>query len=140
MGRKVFLFEGLLQALIGIGAVVCGLFLVFEPSGNKLGLPLELLSDSPFENYLIPGLLLFSVNGVGNVFGSILSFRRNKYSGYTGMLFGLALILWIIVQIMMIGLVSWLQPFYLLLGMLELLLGVVIYKKLKNGSNQEQTI
>ena len=134
MGRKVFLFEGLLQALIGIGAVVCGFLLVIEPSGNKLGLPLELLSDSPFENYLIPGLILFSINGMGNVFGSFLSFRRNKYSGYTGMFFGVALIIWIIVQIMMIGLGSWLQPFYLLLGILELFLDVVINQQQNKGS------
>jgi len=135
MNKKVFLIEGILQVSIGIGAVPCGLLLIIDPSGNKMGLPPELLSDSPFENYLIPGLLLFSVIGVGNVFSSILSLRRNKYSGYTGMLFGLALIVWIIVQIMLIGLVSWLQPFCLVLGILELLLGVVIYKRLENGSN-----
>lgn len=131
MNKNVFLTEGILQVFIGFGAVACGLLLVVYPSGNKIGLPLELLSNSPFENYLIPGLLLFSVNGVGNVFSSILSFRKNKYSGYTGMLFGVALIVWIIVQIMLIGYTNWLQPFYLVLGILELLFGVVIYKRLR---------
>lgn len=134
------MIEGGLQAFIGVGAVVCGLLLIIEPNGDKLGMPLELLSGSPFENYLIPGLLLFSVNGMGNVFAAILSFGKNKYSGYTGMLFGLALIIWIVVQIELIGLVTWLQPFYLLLGILELLLGIVLNKQLRDLSNQKQTI
>jgi len=132
MNKRVFLIEGILQAFIGVGAVVYGLLLIFDPSGNKASLPLELLSNSPFANYLIPGILLFLVNGVGNVVSSVLSFTKSTYAGYAGILFGLALIVWIFVQVMLIGYASWLQPFYLVLGILELIFGIIIYKQLKS--------
>lgn len=129
MNKKVFLIEGILQIFIGVGAVIYGLLLASYPDGSKAGLPLELLSGSPFANYLIPGILLLLVNGVGNVVSSILSFSRHKYAGYAGMFFGVALIIWIIVQIILIGYANLLQPFYLSLGIIELLLGIIMYKQ-----------
>jgi len=132
MNKRIFLIEGIMQAFIGIGAVIYGLLLIFDPSGSKAALPIDLLSRSPFANYLIPGILLFLVNGVGNVVSSVLSFTRNKYAGYAGILFGFALIIWIFVQVLLIGYASWLQPFYLILGILELIFGIVIYQQLKS--------
>jgi len=128
MNKVIFRLEGILQIFIGIGAVGCGLLLIIDPSGSKMGLPIEALSNSPFESYLIPGLLLFSVNGIGNVFSAVLSFRKNRYSGYTGAFFGTALIIWIIVQTVLIGF-HWLQPPILILGIVELIFGIAIYKQ-----------
>ena len=56
---------GLLQVFIGLGAVAGGLGLVLEPSGANLGMPLEALEHSPFSTYLIPGIVLFVLNGFG---------------------------------------------------------------------------
>ena len=127
MKKRIYILEGILQMFIGVGAVICGFLLIIEPSGKLIQLPIELLSNSPFENYLIPGLILFLVNGIGNVFGSILSFTKNRYSGYAGVFFGSALIIWIMVQVIMIGLSSLLQPFYLILGFLEILGAIKIH-------------
>lgn len=35
-----------------------------DPSGESLEMPMELLEDTPFDDYLIPGILLFFGNGV----------------------------------------------------------------------------
>lgn len=111
------------QLFIGLGAVVGGLGLVLDPSGGNLGLPLAWLERSPFPDYLIPGLYLLLVNGVGSLVGGILSWRRHRYAGEIGMALGALLMLWIIAQVWWIGLSHWLQPVYFSFGVVELSLG-----------------
>jgi hypothetical protein len=126
MKRAVYFAEGVLQSLIGIGAVICGALLIIGPDGRYLQMPIDMLSKSPFRNFLIPGLILFLVNGVGNVVSAVLCFKMHRNAGFGGMFFGFGLIIWLFVQINMVGGGSWLQYLYFVLGILELLLGIVM--------------
>jgi hypothetical protein len=54
---------------------------------------------------------------------------KHALTGPAGVFFGGALIIWIVVQVAMIGFSHWLQPTYLAIGAVELLLGAVIWKK-----------
>ena len=54
-----------LEVLLGIGALGGGLVLVLAPRGEIMPLPLSALAGSPFETYLGPGLILFTVLGLG---------------------------------------------------------------------------
>jgi len=134
MKNYLYYFQGVLQTFIALGAVIYGLMLIIYPTGEQIGIPLELLAESPFDNYVIPGILLFLFNGVGNITGLILSFKKNIYAGLAGILLGIILIGWIIIQIKLIGYANWLQPFYLLLGILEFYLGSRIYIKSKESA------
>jgi len=134
MNKRLFLFEGILQIFIGIGAVGGGLVLLLDPSGQGMGFSVELLANSPFRNYLIPGLFLFAVNGIGNFTCGFLSIKKHRYAGYAGMLFGLIMMVWILVQVSIIGWVSWLQPIFLSLGALELVLGLLLHMELARGA------
>ena len=60
---------GILQIFIGLGAVAGGVGLI---SGG-LKFPLEWLRRSPFTDYLIPGLVLLTVNGIGSLAGGVAS-------------------------------------------------------------------
>lgn len=124
-----------LQFLIGVGAVPAGFALIINPSGANLGLPLELLQGSPFGSYLIPGIVLFSVIGVGNIAGGILTLRRKAIAGEFAAVSGVLLMVWIIVQVLIIPF-HWLQPLYFILGLMVLILGRVVRKQL----NQKQVI
>lgn len=126
MKRTVYLAEGILQILIGVGAVICGILLVIAPDGRFLQMPLEMLENSPFKNFLVPGLILLLVNGVGNIISALLCFRMHKLSGFTGIIFGVGLIIWLFVQVSMIGGGHWLQYLYFTLGIVVLLLGIAI--------------
>ena len=126
MKRAAYFAEGSLQSLIGIGAVICGALLFIGPDGRYLQMPIDMLSKSPFRNFLIPGLILFLVNGVGNVVSAVLCFKMHRNAGFGGMFFGFGLIIWLFVQINMVGGGSWLQYLYFVLGILELLLGIVM--------------
>ncbi len=134
MSKRIFLFEGILQIFIAIGAVGGGLILILDPSGQDMGFSIDLLSNSPFTNYLIPGLFLFAVNGFGNFYCAFLSFRKHRYAGYAGILFGAVMMAWILVQVAIIGWGSWLQPLFLFLGALELVVGLLLRKDLARGA------
>jgi hypothetical protein len=114
---------GIFQVFIGVGAIDGGYLLISDPSGANMGFDLELLRSSPFKDYLIPGVLLFSINGLGSILGGLLSIMRYRFSGELAMILGLFLVLWIIFQMLWIGLVSWIQPLYLVFGFIELYLG-----------------
>lgn len=113
-----------LQLFIGLGAIGGGLALVLDPSGGGLGLPLEILQASPFSNYLVPGLFLLFVNGVGSVAGSMATFRRHPWAGEMAVVLGAVLMVWILVQVWWIQGLHWLHPFYFALGAVESALGL----------------
>ena len=124
MKRTVFLVQGILQMMIGVGALASGALMVAATDGRIMQLPLDMLKGSPFQNFLIPGIILFLVHGVGNTAAAILCFRRDRLAGFAGMFFGMALIIWLFVQVSMIGGGHWLQNLYFVLGVLLVILGV----------------
>ncbi|UCE82189.1 MAG: hypothetical protein JSV47_10750 [Deltaproteobacteria bacterium] len=127
-GRFVGYSLGALQIFIGLTAIAGGFGLVSDPSGTKMNIPLDWLRDSPFTNYFVPGLVLLIVNGVGNFFAGIATFLRNRYAGTMAVAFGTFLMLFILIEVEFIGLRTLLQPLYLILGLIELMLGLKLRK------------
>lgn len=115
---------GILLTLVGIGAVAAGLGLLLEPDGGGVGLPLDLLANSPFEDFLIPGIVLFAVNGIASLIGAVLAFRKHRYTGIATMVLGFAMLIWISTQVYWIGWQSWMQPAFLAVGLAEVVLGL----------------
>ena len=99
----------------GLTAVGGGLALITSPPRLQ-GPPSELLEHSPFDNYLIPGLLLFLVIGLGNLAAAALEARRIRGSEVAVLVAGAALTTWVVTQLVMIRTVSWLQLVYFLIG------------------------
>ena len=124
--RKVYFGLGSLQAFIGIGAMGGGFMLVQDPSGSALGVPLSLLEGSPFPNFLIPGIFLLAVNGVGSMIGAGFSFTRRRYAQEIAIVLGAILVAWILIQVVIIKSFSWLHILYFILGVVELGIGLYI--------------
>ncbi len=115
---------GILQVVIGVGAVPAGISLILDPSGAGVGQSLEALEGSPFPNYLIPGLFLLGVNGIGSLIGALLTFRRQPLAALTAIGLGAFLMAWVVVQVLSMGPpLHWLQVLYFVLGGVELILG-----------------
>jgi hypothetical protein len=129
--RRLAFSLAALQMFIGLGAVVGGVGLISAPDGANLRMPVECLSDSPFSDFLIPGIVLLVVNGFGSITGGVLSFRHHLYAGQIAVGLGAFLMMWIVAQIWWIGLVHWLQPLYFALGVLELVLGSLLWRSLR---------
>lgn len=106
------LFTGLTAAAGGVG--------LLSSNRDLRGPPVELLEHSPFDSFLVPGLLLFLVVGLGNLGAAALEARRIKGSELAVLLAGGALTVWIVTQLVMIRTISWLQLLYFLIGCVTL--------------------
>jgi hypothetical protein len=132
--RRLHTGLGALQAFIGLGALAGGFGLVNDPSGGALGLPLSLLEGSPFQDYLIPGLFLMVVNGMGSMIGAAFSFTRRRYAPETAMVLGAILVAWIVIQVIVISSFHWLHVLYFILGVVELVFGLYIRGRRTRGA------
>ena len=110
----------LLTALMfqGISGIFGGLGLMIDPSGETLQIPVSWLQGSPFEDYLIPGIILFSVLGIFPMMVAYGVWKRYRFSWAASLLVGDFLVIWIIAEVMIIGYHSNppLQLFYGILG------------------------
>jgi hypothetical protein len=122
--RRLATGLGILQMFIGIGAVPAGIAMISDPSGHGLGMSLEMLVNSPFADFLIPGVFLLVVNGIGSLLGGIASFKRHRYAGEIAAALGTFLMVWIAAQVWWMG-VHWLHMLYFVLGLVELTLGLM---------------
>ena len=101
--KNISFILGVVQLLVAVLAIPSGFLMLLEPDGSGLGLSLDILQDSPFTNFIIPGLLLLTVNGIAQCFVSLSSFRQFSYYRILGFILGIILVLWIMVQIFYIG-------------------------------------
>jgi len=108
------LFQGLSGLLGGIG-------LVADPTGGLFQMPLSWLEGSPFGDYLIPGWILLLVLGVFPLVAWYGLVKRWWWSWLAAGAVGIGLVIWVLVQIRIIGYHPQ-PPFQLIYG----LLGVVI--------------
>jgi len=123
-----------LLLMLSLNALVGGGALILEPQGSLMGLNPDWLQNTPFNSYLVPGLLLFTFIGVLPLFAFIslllrpnwrwanaLNIFADKYWGWTYSLFtGIILITWIIVQEMLTH-YFWLQTVFMIMGILIIL-------------------
>ena len=73
-------------------------------------IPLEWLENTPFTNYFIPSLILFIVVGGASLAAGILVFRISRVARLASFFAGMITVIWLSVQMSMIGYVSWMQP------------------------------
>ncbi len=109
-----------LEVVLSIGALAGGLVLIVAPRGEIMPLPLSALAGSPFETYLGPGLILFTVLGLGPLIAARLAWIRHPLAPVAAFVVGAALLIWIGVEIAIVGYSNEppLQATYLVLGAL----------------------
>ena len=120
----VLLFFDAVSAIFGGGC------LIYDPSGKFLHLPIEFLDNSPFKNFLIPGIILFSVIGLFNLLIGILGIRKNKLFPNLTVLCGVLLTVWLTIQIIIIK--QFFAPAhatYYLIGIILIILGLKLRKE-----------
>jgi hypothetical protein len=127
--KKVFVYLAILHFFIGIGAIFGGTMGMLYPD-NPMGISNDLLKGSPFTNYFYPSLILFAVIGLGNVLAGFAVRLHSKYQGYVSGVFGGALVIWIGVQVLIMGSVHPLHIIYFILGVATVSgAAVVLYKE-----------
>ena len=118
-----------LHLFVGIGAIGGGLAAILNPY-EPLGMPVEALKNAPFSSYLIPGIILFTVIGLGNLAGAAaLRIIMSRFRGYTSSALGWALVIWIVVQCIMLQDVVFLHVLYFLIGIVQAALAMKVILK-----------
>lgn len=116
--KKSHRFLMIMQAIVGVGALFGGTGAILFPQG-PMGMPADVLKNSPFDNFLIPGLILFIVVGLGSLFSAWMLYRKANYTGYISSVFSWALVIWIIVQCIMLQSVVFLHVLFFVIGLVE---------------------
>lgn len=109
-------------ALVAASAAPGAIALVVAGHGTE-SLPHALLARTPYETFLIPGLLLGIVVAGSSLACAVLTWKRSSLAVDSMLLAGGALTLWIVVERLTVP-SSWLQVVYGGLGITLLVLGV----------------
>ncbi|MEE4177524.1 MAG: hypothetical protein V2I46_08440 [Bacteroides sp.] len=124
--RKFYRYlAGFLLAFLALNAFGGGYYAM----AGAEGVPLELLEGSPFSNYFIPGLFLFVVLGGSCLFSAIALFARWQIARKAAIFTALLILMWIIIQVSIIGYMSWMQPVTALLALVILALAWLLPHK-----------
>jgi hypothetical protein len=119
-----------------IGAIYGGFKLISDPSGSSLQLPEDIIKSSILPNYLLPGIVLLVVLGIfplmmifpllfkprWSKFGRLNIYPKYHWSWTYTLYTSIMLIIWIDVQILIIGYSSSLQILFAFLGVVMLIL------------------
>jgi len=144
--RNIFL---IVLGFLAIGAIGGGLVLIISPTGELMGIPLSEFKNIPFDSYLIPGIILFSVLGVipllliiallkkpeSKIAEHINIFKDMHWSWTFSIYIAFILIGWIHIQLIFLqGVVHWLQTFYIFYAILIMIIALLpqmryLYKK-----------
>jgi len=125
-------FLMILMLFQGLSGLFGGIALVIDPSGELLQMPLSMLAGSPFNTFLIPGIILLIILGIFPMVIFYGLWKRTNWAWSGALMVSVALIIWIGVEIWMIGYHSE-PPLQLIYGLLGLiLLSLVTLSSVRN--------
>ncbi len=110
--------------LFGAISAAAGTWLAIGAKGG--GVPLEYLEHSPFDSFLIPGLILGGVVGGTQGAAAIAVIARRRIALLLSTVAGFGMLIWIFVELAMIRQYSWLQTVYFVYGCSELLVVLLL--------------
>jgi len=89
-----------LLLFLGFGGLYGALILISDPSGGKFDWSLELLNGTPFNSYLLPGIVLLIANGIFPLCVAVIILLKKKFAHKLIFFQGAVLILWLTVQLL----------------------------------------
>ena len=122
MNPKLKILAAFLLLFNGIGAIYGGRNLIMHPDGSSLEITTEWLKYSPFDNFLLPGIILFVVNGLFSLFVLIAVITNSQFRGKLIFAEGILLCGWILIQMIMLREVNFL---HITLGSVGILLVII---------------
>jgi hypothetical protein len=106
-----------LLVFLAVGAAAGGAALVYRPDGSVMQMPLSMLAGSPFPDFLVPGLILGGLFGVGSLAVAILGLRASPVAPFLAFAIGVGQMIWIVVELAIIKGVSILHPLFFGVGL-----------------------
>jgi hypothetical protein len=140
MNSLLKIITSLLLLVNGLGAIYGGSHLIKHPDGSSLQMSLAVLKYSPFQDFLIPGVILFTANGLFSIL--VLLSLVYGYRNYSGLVIiqGSILTGWILVQIMMLQMVYYLHAIFGFIGIVLILAGWLLRKYQTDYVKEKRTL
>jgi hypothetical protein len=113
-----------LHIFCGIGALAGGSAAILDPVNPMGMITTEVLQYSPFKDFLIPGLFLFTVLGLGNLLVAFAYIRKWNLRPWISGFFASAMVCWIVIQCLMLMAVEVLHVIFFLIGAVQGLLAL----------------
>lgn len=128
--RKLTFWALVAVALFNAASAVGGGIAILATSG--LGMPISMLTSSPFSSFTWPAVILIVVVGGTQLLAAALLLARRETALLWSAVAAMTILIWIFVETGMIGGNSWLQVLYFATGAAEFvlvlaLLGVVAW-------------
>jgi hypothetical protein len=82
------------------GAIPVGLLFIADPTGAAIGLPAGWIESTVFGSYLLPGIVLLLMNGLGMLAAAWLTVMRHPLAPWLTGALGIGLLIWIGVQVL----------------------------------------
>ena len=111
----------LMLSFIGVTTVLSGILMMSIPDGSILSLPLSILNNTPFEDFKLPGLLLFLFVGCVNIMAVFYNLIKHPKRYNWAIAGGIVTVIWIFFQFLLIQQSMWLDIVYLLCGLIIIL-------------------
>jgi hypothetical protein len=125
-----------LLLLTAINAAVAGVLFIIDPSGHGMGMNVSYIKDSPFNSYLIPGIVLLIVNGLLNFIAAYFVFKERPFASLWVIAQGILLIGWIVIQVIMVKDISMLHIIMFTIGMILTMSGFLLLALRRKDANR----
>ncbi|MFA5312631.1 MAG: hypothetical protein WC375_04820 [Methanomassiliicoccales archaeon] len=113
-----------LEVFYAIMGTASGLMLILDPSGVSMGITPDIRDKIPFESFLLVGMFLFFIYGLGSItlaygsmtrkegiLGSVSRAGGYHWSWVGGILMTVTLVIWLIIEGSLIGL-DWAATYF----------------------------
>ena len=131
---KTAIALAVLEILTGLSAFAGGVAFIAAPDGSILGMSTDALEGSPFNDFLVPGLVLFFGVGGSMLLGGIAVLRGWDLAYPASFAAGAIVIGWITIQVFIINEVNFLHYVYWTVGAVTMLLATVLWWRERGGS------
>ena len=123
--KAIYRLQFFIHLVVGLGALAGGYGAVANPY-TPMGIPAEALEKGPFTSFLVPGLFLLVVLGLGNFVSAFLAAKKSRLSGYASGAMGAALAAWIVVQCWILQSIVALHVIFFAVGAVQGLLALAL--------------
>lgn len=120
-----------------IGALAGGFALIIEPNGSKLGIPVSILKNSPFDDFLIPGILLVLLNGVLSTVVLFAVIMHSRWAEKGIIIQGVVLYVWIASQVVILGFTKKIHIIFGFIAVVLIICGYLLRRKRLQQGRQE---
>lgn len=123
------------SGFIALTSILGGILLISGLENDNLGL--DILKGTPFTDFFIPGILLIAIIGSSSTL-ALLGFIMNvHYKDYLGIISGLIVSVWIIIEISLLNQPSAtiIEIIYLFSGILLVILSFLLFSSQRKGKN-----